>query len=64
MTLTLFAAISILGCDLLIYLLFRWTLGQRAHRKRRRVGRKQLPSPAGRAELFLARGSRQNAGTV
>ena len=59
MTFTLFATICILGCDLLIYFLFQWTLGQRAQRKRRR-GRKQLLSHGKRTELLLAPGSGHN----
>ena len=59
MTLTVFAAICILGCDLLNYLLFHWTLGESGHRKRRRGGKQQL-SHRQETELLLVRGSRQN----
>src|SRR5215472_2568242 len=60
MTLTVFAAIGILGCDLLIYSLFRWTLGESGHRKRRRGAHKHALSHGQETGLLLARGSRQN----
>ena len=60
MTLTVVAAICILGCDLLIYLLFRWTLGKGGHRKRRRGGHKHRLSHGQDTELLLAGGSKQN----
>jgi hypothetical protein len=44
MTLTLFLAICILGCDLLIFFLFQWTLGERRRTRRRRNAKTRLAS--------------------
>jgi|SRR6516164_3477136 hypothetical protein len=60
MTFSVFAAICILGCDLLIYVLFQWTLGESGHRNRRRGGHKQRLSHGQETELLLVRGSSQN----
>ena len=60
MTFSVFAAICILGCDLLIYFLFHSTLGESGHRKRRRGGHKQRLSHGQETELLLVRGSSQN----
>jgi hypothetical protein len=57
MTFSVFAAICILGCDLLIYFLFQWTLGEKGRRNRRR-GRKHGLSHGQVTELQIARGSR------
>ena len=59
MTFSVFAAICILGCDLLIYFLFQWTLGEKGRRNRRR-GRKHGLSHGQETELLLVRGSSQN----
>ena len=60
MTFWVFAAICILGCDLLIYFLFHSTLGESGHRKRRRGGHKQRLSHGQETELLLVRGPSQN----
>jgi hypothetical protein len=45
MTLTVFLAICILGCDLLVFFLFQWTLGERRRtRRRRRSAKMRLSS--------------------
>jgi hypothetical protein len=44
MWLPLFLAICILGCDVLIFLLFQWTLGERRRTRRRRNCRTPLAS--------------------
>ena len=60
MTLTVFIAICILGCDLLIYFLFQWTLGEKGRTKRRRGGSKRRLAEGQETELFVVRGSAQN----
>jgi hypothetical protein len=53
MPLTLFMAICILGCDVLIYFLFLWTLGEKSHIKRRRLGPKRRIASGQETELFV-----------
>ena len=36
MTLNLFMAICVIGCDVLIYFVFQWTLGEKGRTRRRR----------------------------
>jgi len=44
MTLTLFLTICVLGCDVLIFFLFQWTLGERRRTRRRRGLKTRLAS--------------------
>ena len=52
MPLTLFIAICILGCDVLIYFLFQWTLGEKNWTRRRR-GTKRRMAGGQETELFF-----------
>jgi len=53
MTLTVFMAICILGCDVLIYFLFQWTLGEKGRTRRRRGGAKRRLASGQETELFV-----------
>lgn len=53
MPLTLFMAICILGCDVLIYFLFQWTLGEKGRTRRRRGGTKRRVASGQETELFV-----------
>ena len=53
MSLTLFMAICILGCDVLIYFLFQWTLGEKGRTRRRRCGAKRRLASGQETELFV-----------
>lgn len=53
MTLTVFMAICILGCDVLIYFLFQWTLGEKGRTRRRRIGPKRRVASGQETELFV-----------
>jgi len=57
MPLTLFMAVCILGCDVLIYFLFQWTLGEKGRTKRRRSGSKRRLAVGQETELVVVRGS-------
>jgi len=61
MTLTVFMAICILGCDVLIYFLFQWTLGEKGRTKQRRGGSARRKAQGQETELFVVRGSQPNA---
>jgi hypothetical protein len=54
MPLTLFIAICILGCDVLIYFLFQWTLGEKNWTRRRRRGTTRRVAGGQETELFVA----------
>jgi len=41
---TVFLALCILGCDVLIFFLFQWTLGERRRTRRRRNSKMRLAS--------------------
>ena len=60
MPVTLFMAVCILGCDVLIYFLFQWTLGEKGHTKRRRGSKRRLAAGQ-ESELFVVRGSKGSA---
>jgi len=53
MPLTLFMAICILGCDVLIYFLFHWTLGEKSRTRRRRCGVKRRMASGQESQLFV-----------
>jgi hypothetical protein len=53
MPLTLFMAICILGCDVLIYFLFQWTLGEKGRTRRRRCGVKRRMASGQESPLFV-----------
>jgi len=59
MPLTLFMAICILGCDLLIYFLFQWTLGEKGRTRKRRCGAKRRLASGQQMGLFVVHKSRQ-----
>jgi hypothetical protein len=44
MSLTVFLAICILGCDLLLYILFQWIYGEKRRERSRRLARRQRTS--------------------
>jgi hypothetical protein len=58
MTLTVFVAICILGCDLLIYFLFQWAVGEKRRGKRRRA--RQM-APGRESDLVVVHGAGQSA---
>jgi len=53
MPLTLFMAVCILGCDVLIYFLFQWTLGEKGRTRRRRCGAKKPMASGQDSQLFV-----------
>ena len=63
MSLTLFLAICILGCDVLIFFLFQWTLGERPRTRRRRNSGKRLASGL-ETDLLQVPAQRESAGAV
>lgn len=60
MTLTVFMAICILGCDVLIYFLFQWTLGEKGRTSRRRPKAKRRLETGQETELIVVHPQRQN----
>ena len=52
MPLRLFMAICILGCDVLIYFLFQWTLGEKGRTRRRRCAAKRRVASGQELQLF------------
>lgn len=59
MTLTVFMAICILGCDVLIYFLFQWTLGEKGRTRRYRGGSKRRLASGQETELFVVPAQRK-----
>src|SRR5262249_37617014 len=59
MPLTLFMAICILGCDVLIYFLFQWTLGEKGRTRRRRCGAKRKLDSGQKSPLFVVRAQKK-----
>lgn len=53
MTLNLFMAICVIGCDVLIYFLFQWTLGEKGRTRRRRPKEKRHLHSAQANELIV-----------
>ena len=53
MQLTLFMTIGILGCDVLIYFLFQWTLGEKRRTRKRRCGAKRRIVSGQESQLFV-----------
>jgi hypothetical protein len=45
MSLTVFLAICILGCDLLLYILFQWVYGEKRRERSRRLAARQKTGP-------------------
>ena len=60
MSLTLFMAICILGCDVLIYFLFQWTLGEKGRTRRRRNGAKRRLARGQETEFIVVPASKNN----
>lgn len=61
MPLTLFMAICILGCDVLIFFLFQWTLGEKGRTRRRRGGAKRRLASGQETELFVVRAPKKTS---
>jgi hypothetical protein len=45
MSLTVFLAICILGCDLLLYILFQWIYGEKRRERSRRLAARRKKGP-------------------
>jgi hypothetical protein len=45
MSLTVFLAIGILGCDLLLYILFQWIYGEKRRERSRRLAARRKTGP-------------------
>jgi len=61
MPLTLFMAICILGCDVLVYFLFQWTLGEKNRTRRRRCGAKRRLHSGQQSQLFVVRAQKKTS---
>lgn len=60
MTLKLFTAICILGLDVLIYILFQWTLGEKGRTSRRRPKAKRRLETGQETELIVVHPQRHD----
>jgi hypothetical protein len=59
MTLNLFMAICVIGCDFLIYFLFQWTLGERGRTRRRSSSSKRGVETGTANELIVLRSEKR-----
>jgi hypothetical protein len=60
MTLNLFMAICVIGCDVLIYFLFQWTLGERGRTRRRRSNSRRRVENGTANELIVLRSEKRD----
>jgi hypothetical protein len=60
MTLNLFMAICVIGCDVLIYFLFQWTLGEKGRTRRRRPKDKRCANGAQENDLIVVRSEKRD----
>ncbi len=61
MSLTVFLTLSILGLDFLIYVLFKWTYGDKPRAIARRVAEERKAMQAEKAGLVVVRGGKSDA---
>jgi hypothetical protein len=60
MTLNLFMAICVIGCDLLIYFLFQWTLGEKGRTRRRGPKEKRHVESGQASDLVVVRSEKRD----